>query len=126
MERHCEQHRKHSGSFWAYVLIIFGVLWLLKQTGWDIHFPNVGEFFSGIGHFFSNLAHWSFGAIVPVLIILFGISLIIGKRFLGALLFVLLLMIFIPHFLIIPGILMILVFPIVLIIIGIIILSKIL
>ncbi|MBL7967657.1 MAG: hypothetical protein JNK09_11705 [Prolixibacteraceae bacterium] len=124
MERHCEQHRKHSGSFWAYVLIIFGVLWLLKQTGWDIHFPNIGEFFSSIGHFFGSLAQWSFGAAIPVLIILIGVGLILGRRFLGALLFVLLLLLLLPNFLIIPGILMVLFFPIILIIIGIIILSK--
>jgi len=123
MERQME-HKRHSGSFWAYVLIIFGVLWILKQSGWDIHFPGIGEFFSGVRHFFSNLAYWSFGAAVPVLIILFGIVLIIGRRFFGALLFVLLLLIFIPHFLIIPGILMFLFFPIILIIIGIIILTK--
>lgn len=123
MERHCEQ-RKHSGSFWAYVLIIFGVLWLLKQTGWDIHFPGIGEFFSSVGHFFGNLAQWSFSAAIPVLIILIGVGLILGRRFLGALLFVVLLMLILPNFLIIPGILMILFFPIILIIIGIIILSK--
>ncbi len=123
MERHCEQ-RKHSGSFWAYVLIIFGALWLLKQTGWDIHFPGIGEFFSSAGHFFGNLAQWSFSAAIPVLIIMIGVGLILGRRFLGALLFVVLLMLILPNFLIIPGILMILFFPIILIIIGIIILSK--
>ena len=123
MDRQIE-HKRHSGSFWAYVLIIFGILWIMKQSGWDIHFPGIGDFFSGIGHFFSNLAHWSFGAALPVLIILIGIAVLAGRRFFGALLFVVLLMIFIPHFLIIPGILMILLFPLILIIIGIIILTK--
>lgn len=123
MEKHIE-HKRHSGSFWAYVLIIFGILWILKQSGWDIHFPGIGDFFSGVGHFFSSLANWSIGAIIPILIILIGISLIAGRRFLGALIFVVLLMIFIPHFLIIPGIIMVLFFPIVLIIMGIVILSK--
>lgn len=123
MEKHIE-HERHSGSFWAWVLIIFGVLWILKQSGWDIHFPGIGEFFSGIRHFFSSMAHWSFGAVIPILVILIGISLIAGRRFFGALIFVMLLMIFIPNFLIIPGILMVLFFPLVLIIIGIIILSK--
>ena len=123
MERHIE-HRKHSGSFWAWVLIIFGVLWILKQTGWDIHLPGIGEFFSSVGHFFGNLAQWSFSAAIPVLIILIGVGFILGRRFWGALLFVILLMLILPNFLIIPGILMILFFPIILIIIGIIILSK--
>jgi hypothetical protein len=123
MDRQIE-HKRHSGSFWAYVLIIFGILWIMKQSGWVIHFPNIGDFFSGIGHFFSNLAHWSFGAALPVLIILIGIAVLAGRKFFGALLFVVLLMIFIPHFLIIPGILMVLFFPLILIIIGIIILTK--
>jgi hypothetical protein len=123
MEKQIE-HKRHSGSFWAYVLIIIGILWILKQSGWDIHLPGIGDFFSGVSHFFTNLAHWSFGAIIPIIIILIGISLLAGRRFFGALIFVLLLMIFIPNFLIIPGIFMILFFPLLLIIIGIIILSK--
>jgi len=123
MEKHIEQ-RKNSGSFLAWVLIIFGILWILKQSGWDIHFPNIGEFFAAIGSFFGNLAHWSGGAILPILIIAIGIMLILGRKFFGALFLVILVMILIPHFLIIPGILMILFFPVILIIIGIIILSK--
>lgn len=123
MENHIEQ-RKNSGSFLAWVLIIFGVLWILKQSGWDIHFPNIGEFFSGIGHFFGNLTSWSGGSVLPILIIALGIVLILGRKFFGALFLVIILLIVIPNFLIIPGILMILFFPLILIIIGIIILSK--
>ena len=123
MERHCE-HRHSSGSFWAYVLIIFGVLWILSKSGWDINFPGIGGFFAGIGSFFSNLTHWSGGATLPMLILIAGIVLLAGRRFFGALLFVVLIMIFIPHFLILPGILMIIFFPVILIIIGIIVLTK--
>jgi hypothetical protein len=123
MEKQYE-HRRHSGSFLAYVLIIVGLLWILKQSGWDINLPGIGGFFSGIGHFFGNLASWSASALVPVLIIFLGIVLILGRKFFGALFLVLLLMIILPHFLIIPGILMIIFFPVVLIIIGIIILTK--
>ena len=123
MERNCE-HRRQSGSFWAWVLIISGLIWIMSKSGWDINLPGIAGFFSGIGHFFGNMASWSAGAFLPVLIILAGIILIAGRRFFGALLFVLLVMILVPHFLIIPGILMILFFPIALIIIGIIILSK--
>jgi hypothetical protein len=123
MERHYEQ-RRHSGSFWAYVLIIFGILWILGKSGWDINLPGIGDFFAGIGHFFSNIANWSIGATFPLLLLFIGIVLIAGRRFFGALLFVLLILIFIPHFLIFPGILMIIFFPVLLIIIGIIVLTK--
>lgn len=123
MEKHCEQ-RKQAGSFWAYVLIIFGIIWILSKSGWDINLPNIGGFFAGIGNFFGNLVHWSDGATLPILILLAGIVLIAGRRFFGALLFVLLILIIIPHFLIIPGILIVIFFPLVLIIIGIIVLTK--
>jgi hypothetical protein len=123
MERHCE-HRKQSGSFWAYVLIIGGLLWIMSKSGWDIHFPGLSDLFSGIGHFFGNLASWSGGTILTLLVILAGIILIAGRRFFGALFLVILILIVVPNFLIIPGILMVVFFPVILIIIGIIILSK--
>lgn len=125
MERHHE-HRKHSGSFWAYVLIIIGILWILKKSGWDINLPGIGDFFAGIGNFFGNFIHLSGAEAIPLLIILAGIILIAGRKFFGALFLVILIMILLPHFLIIPGILMIVFFPLILIIIGIIILSKLL
>ncbi len=123
MERHCE-HKKSSGSFLAYMLIILGILWILRKSGWDIHFPGLGDFFAGIGNFVGNLTHWSGGIILPLLVILAGITLIAGRKFFGALFLVIILMIILPHFLIIPGILIIIFLPVFLIIIGIIILSK--
>ena len=123
MERHYE-HKRNSGSFWAYVLIIVGILWLLKRSGWDVNLPGFGDLFAAIGNMFGNLAHWSNGMIYPILILIAGIVLIAGRRFFGALLFVIILLMIIPHFLIIPGVLMILFFPVILIIVGIIILTK--
>jgi len=123
MEKHHE-HRNHSGTFWAYVFIIAGILWLMSKNGWDIHMTGIGGLFAGIGHFFSSLANWSIGAFLPILAIIAGVLLIAGRRFFGALLLVILVMILVPHFLIIPGILMFLFFPVLLIIIGIVILTK--
>ncbi|MBC8004099.1 MAG: hypothetical protein H7X84_01385 [Verrucomicrobia bacterium] len=123
MERSYEQKR-NKGTFWAYVLIIVGILWIMKRSGWDINLPGFGGFFSAIALFFGNLAHWSAGATLPILLLLAGIILIAGRRFIGALLLVFLILIILPHFLIIPGILMIIFFPLILIIIGIIILTK--
>lgn len=123
MEQHCE-HRRHSGSFWAYVLIIFGILWLLDKSGWDIHLPGIGDLFSGIGSFFGSLFNWSAGIAFPMLLLVAAIVLIAGRRFFGALLFVLLILIIIPNFLVIPGILMIIFFPVILIVIGILLLTK--
>ena len=73
MERQIE-HKKSSGSFWAYVLIIVGVLWLLQKSGWNINLPGFGDFFAGIGSFFGNLFHLSAAAVLPMLIIFFGLK----------------------------------------------------
>jgi len=124
MEKHCE-HKRHSGSFWAYVIIVIGLLWMLKRSGWDINLPGIGDFFSGLGHFFGSFAGWASSAVLfPVLIIFIGILLLVGRRFFGALFLVLLVMMLLPHLLIIPGILMIVFFPFILIGIGIVILTK--
>ena len=125
MEKHCE-HKRHSSPFWAYVLIIFGILWILSKNGWAINFPGIGGLFGAIGNFFSNLAHWSAGTTFPILLFIVAIVLIAGRRFFGALLFVLLILILIPSFLVIPGILVMLLFPVILIIIGIVVLIRLL
>jgi hypothetical protein len=123
MEKHIE-HRKSSGSFFAWVLIILGTIWLLKHNGWDINFPNIGELVTGFVNFFTNFAHWSTSAIFPLIIIFLGIMLIIGRKFLGALFLILILMIVLPWFLVIPGILLVVFLPIILIVIGIVVLSS--
>jgi len=123
MESHCE-NRKRSSPFWAYVLIIVGILWILSKSGWDINLPGVGALFNAIGNFFGHLTNWSAGLNVPILLLILGILLIAGRRIFGALLLVLLIMILIPNFIIIPGILMLLFFPVILIIIGIVVLTK--
>lgn len=123
MERHYE-HKRNSGSFWAYVLIIVGILWIMRRSGWDINLPGIGDFFSTVGNFFGNLTHWSNGIIFPILILIAGIILIAGRRFFGALFLVILLLMILPKFILIPGILIIIFFPVVLIIVGIIILTK--
>lgn len=123
MER-IDQHKRHSSQFWGYVFIIIGILWLMSKGGWDIHLPGIGDFFGAIRNFFGNLVHWSSGFSFPLLLFVIAIILIAGRRFFGALLFVLLMLILIPNFLIIPGILMLLFMPVVLIIIGIIVLTR--
>ena len=123
MESHWE-HRRRSNPFWAYVLIIFGILWIMSKSGWDIHLPGFGALFSAIGNFFGHLTHWSAGVNIPIILLILGILLIAGRRVFGTLLLVLLIMILIPNFLIIPGILMILFFPLILILIGIVVLTK--
>lgn len=123
MERYHERNR-NSGSFLAFVLIIVGILWIMKKSGWDINLPGIGDIISAIGNFISNIAGWSNGVIFPILLLIAGIILITGRRLFWTLLFIIALLMFLPTFLIIPGILLLIFFPVILIIIGIILLSK--
>lgn len=123
MEKRCESKR-HSDSFWIYIAVIAGVLWLLSRNGWDIHLPGFGSFFSGIGHFFSSMAGLAFNTAFPVFLIIIGIALILARRFLAALFLVVLFLIIMPSLIVIPGILITLFFPFILIILGIVILSR--
>lgn len=125
MEKQCEK-KSESGSFIAYVLIILGILWILKSSGWEINLPGFHEFFSGIGNVIKAVANFSSDALIPIGIIFLGIVLIAGRKIIGAIIFIILLLLIIPHFLIIPGILLIILTPVILIIVGIILLSKLL
>ncbi len=120
------QEKKSSGSFLGFVLIVIGVLWILKEIGWHIGLPGwhaiqqAGSSFMNIFHFGAISVTW------PVIILIVGLLLIAGRRLIGALLVCLAVFLFLPHFLIIPGILALLFFPVVLLVLGIILISKIL
>jgi len=111
---HC---KRRSGSFLPWLLIIIGIALLLKHSGWDINFPGIGEFFSGVFHFIGKIG-W------PLFLIIAGVILLTGRRIIGTLILIIALLFILPHFIIIPGILLILFFPIILLIVGIAILAK--
>jgi len=123
MERIYERKR-NSGSFLAFVLIIIGILWIMKKSGWDINLPGIGDVFSAFGNFIGNMAVWSHGMMLPILLLIAGILLITGRRLFWTLLFFIALLFFLPTFILIPGIIMLIFFPVILIVIGIVILSK--
>ncbi len=120
------QERKSGGSFLGFVLIVVGVLWILKEIGWHIGVPGwyavqqAGSSFMNIFHFGALSLSW------PVVILIVGLLLLIGRRVIGALLVCLSIFLFLPHFVIIPGILALLFLPVVLLVVGIILISKIL
>lgn len=126
-QENCQgQARKSGGSFLGFVLIVIGVLWILKEIGWHIGMPGWDSVHRA-GASFMNLFH--FGALSlswPVIILIVGLLLIAGRRVIGALLVCLAVFLFLPHFVIIPGILALLFFPVVLLVVGIILISKIL
>ncbi|MDX9883760.1 MAG: hypothetical protein RBS73_16990 [Prolixibacteraceae bacterium] len=122
MNDHCRQRK--SGSTLAWILIVLGVVLILKNTGWGLSIPGIGWMFAAIGRFFSNAFHAISQIGWPLVLIIAGILLLIGRRFLGGLVLFLILLFILPKFILIPGILLILFVPFILIIAGIVILTK--
>ncbi len=121
-----DRHRKkNSGSFWGTILIIIGLFWILKEYGWHIGLPGWDAFrHAMIG--FVNIFHvnaWSVS--LPVILLIIGVLLLIGRRLIGTLLIIFAILFLLPH-LIVPGILAILFFPVLLIVLGIIVLTRLL
>ncbi len=123
MENHSYRHRS-SGSLLAWILIITGIVLILRHAGWDINLPGVGAVFHRIGQFTGDVFHFFAHIGWPALLIIAGIILLAGRRLIGGLFLFLVLLFILPHFIIIPGILLIIFFPLILIIAGIVILTK--
>ncbi|KOH45289.1 hypothetical protein [Sunxiuqinia dokdonensis] len=118
--------RKSGGSFLGTILIVIGVLWILKEIGWHVGLPG-WQSMQQAGSNLMNLFH--FGAISiswPVIILIAGLLVLAGRRVIGGLLVCLAVFLILPHFVIIPGILALLFFPVILLVLGIILISKIL
>lgn len=123
MEHHSHR-RRSSGSFLAWVLIIFGAVLILKEIGWEFNIPGFGAIFHGFWEFVGDVFRFIGNIGWPIILVIAGIVLIAGRRLFGALLLLLVLFFILPKFIVIPGILMILFFPVILLIAGIVILTK--
>lgn len=123
METHTHQHKRTSSPL-AWILIIVGIFLILKHSGLGFNLLGLSPIFSGIGSFIGSVFHSITHLGLPALLIIAGVILLIGRRFIGGLLLFLVLIFIVPQFIIIPGILFIVFFPLVLIIVGIVILSK--
>ena len=122
MEEH--SRRKESGSSLAWILIIIGLLLIMKRSGWGIDLPGIGPVFAGIGQFMRDVVHFVVQIGWPVVLIIAGIMLLIGRKLIGGVILFLLLLFFLPGFILIPGILLFVFLPLILIIAGIVILTK--
>lgn len=117
--------KRHGNSTLGAVLIVIGTLWILKEMGWQLGIPvwetihnKTTEFIEFIRIHFSQLG-------LPIILLVAGLLLISGRRGFGFILLLLAALLVWPH-LIIPGILAIIFFPVLLIIFGVILLSKLL
>ena len=118
------KEKKSGGSFLGFILITIGIIWLLKETGWHVGLPGWGMLQESTSDFF-NIFHFGAWSVTwPVILLVVGVVLIAGRRLIGAFLIVFALLLFLPV-IIVPGIIAMLFFPVVLVIAGIIIISKI-
>lgn len=122
---HCSSERTHrgGGSFLGTILVIIGIIWLLKEAGWHwgiMGWNVVGNIFTGMLTFFGTIA-WIIG--IPIILLIAGIILIAGRRTLGSILVIIGILLLLNHF-IIPGLVLLLFTPLILIILGILIITR--
>lgn len=128
MERidHQEQNKDQSRKVLAIVLIVFGFLWIARQTGIFYSFPfiHMNHVFMPVGRVFGSVAHLVFSW--PVILILIGLVLMAGKRSGGVVLLIIGGIFLLPKLFLISGAMAILFLPLVLIAVGIAIVARIL
>ena len=113
-----QQRRDNSRIVFAVVLIIIGVLWLLRKMGFYFEFPRVfwENIFHPFSQFFNRWAHIFFSW--PMILIIVGVVLMAGKRSAGLVLLVIGAVFLLPRLFFFPGVTIALLFPVLLIGIG--------
>ncbi|NQU87082.1 MAG: hypothetical protein HQ541_15100 [Mariniphaga sp.] len=120
------ESKNNSKGLLAFILIFIGSLWLLKQLGIYINFPNFHfhDFFHPFRNAFHNFWHLIFSW--QTILIIVGLILLAGKRSTGGLILIIIGGLFLlPQIFILPGITAVLIFPIVLIGIGVALIARI-
>lgn len=123
MERIHQQRAKkvkgNSRSTLAWVLIGIGLIFLLNKTGFYVNFPDfhLSGIFASVVDVFRSIIHCFFSW--PFILLVIGVILLAGKRSGGWLLFFLGVLFILPKIFILSGLVMFILFPIVLIVLGI-------
>ena len=102
----------------AFVLIGIGILWILRKLGFYINLPDInwhGIFFP-IRHFFHGWGHFIFSW--QMILIIVGLVLLAGKRSLGIVFIIIGGVFILPKLFYFPGLTFSLIFPVLLIGIG--------
>ncbi|PTN07335.1 hypothetical protein [Mangrovibacterium marinum] len=118
-----EKERKSGGAALGIIFIVVGLYWIAKETGLGAYLPG-WEFFRDtlyeIYHFLSTkLGDY----LLPILLVITGLLLVSGRRKVGGLVVLIALLFLLPD-LAIPGVLMVVFFPVVLIVIGVVLLKS--
>lgn len=124
MERIKEQD--NSKKVLAVFLIVFGLLWIIKQSGIFYAFPfiHLNHVFTPVGKVFGSLAHVVFSW--PMVLIFVGLVLMAGKRSAGLVLLIIGGIFLLPKLLFFSGAMFLLFLPLLLIGVGIAIVARLL
>ncbi len=108
----------------AYVLIAFGSLWLLRKIGIFIELPDIywQKVFFPLQHFFQGWGRFLFSW--QMVLIIVGLILIAGKRSTGVVLIVIGTFFILPKVFMFSGLTLSLLFPVILVAIGLAIVAK--
>ncbi|MGQ8336110.1 hypothetical protein ACUNWD_06120 [Sunxiuqinia sp. A32] len=121
-----EEHPKKGSSTLGTILIILGLYFILKETGWLHGIPGWDVFRSSFSNFFNIFHFHAINITWPLVLLIVGAFLIMGRRIIGGILVLLAILFFLPGLIIIPGILAVFLLPVLLIILGVIVISRIL
>ena len=118
--------KDNSRKILAIVLIVFGFLLILKQSGVFFEYPflQLKSVFMPIRHAFQGVGHILFSW--PVILILVGLILMAGRRSAGVVLLIIGGIFLLPKLFFLSGAAMLLFLPLVLIVVGIAIVARIL
>jgi hypothetical protein len=120
-----QKERKHGGTTLGIILIFVGIYWIVKETGLGAYLPGWEFYRDAFFDIYSFLRINLGDFLLPVLLVITGLLMISGRRRVGGLIALIVLLLFLPG-LIIPGVLMIVFFPVVLIIIGVMLIKSLL
>ncbi len=113
-----EQHKNNSRTVFAFVLIAVGIFWTLRQLGVYYEFPQfiLENVFYPMRQAFYRFSHFLFSW--PMILIIIGGVLLAGKRSIGLVFLIVGGIFILPKLFFIPGITISLLFPVLLIGIG--------
>lgn len=117
--------RKHGGSVIGIIFIVVGLYWIVKETGLGAYLPGWEFFRDALWSIYDFMKVNLGDFLLPVLLVITGVLMITGHRKVGGLIALMALLVFLPG-IGIPGVFMVIFFPVVLIIIGVMLIKSLL